>query len=66
MEIGVPKEARESLMNHEGRGVNVKSYGFPQNWDYLRSCAEDIERGLWDRIKGTRPRRVRHKPHATE
>jgi integrase len=64
MEIGVPKEAREALMNHEGRGVNVKSYGFPQNWDYLRSCAEDIERGLWDRIKGNRPKRTRRKLHA--
>jgi hypothetical protein len=64
MEIGVPKEAREALMNHEGRGVNVKSYGFPQNWDYLRSCAEEIERGLWDRIKGNRPKRARRKLHA--
>lgn len=61
MEVGVPKEAREALMNHEGRGVNVKSYGFPQNWDYLRSCAEDIERALWDRVKGTRPKRVRRR-----
>ncbi len=64
MEVGVPKEAREALMNHEGRGVNVKSYGFPQNWDYLRTCAEDIERGLWDRIKGTRPKRVRRRSAA--
>jgi integrase len=52
IEIGVPKEAREALMNHEGRGVNVKSYGFPQNWDYLRSCADQIEAGLWARIRG--------------
>jgi integrase len=60
MEIGVPKEAREALMNHEGRGVNVKNYGFPQNWDYLRSCAEDVERALWDRIED-RPKRTRRK-----
>ena len=67
MEVGVPKEAREALMNHEGRGVNVKSYGFPQNWDwdYLRSCAESIERALWDRIKGTRPKRTRRTERAT-
>lgn len=64
MEIGIPKEAREALMNHEGRGVNVKSYGFPQNWDYLRNCADDIERALWDRIKGNRPKRGRRKLHA--
>jgi integrase len=66
MEIGVPREAREALMNHEGRGVNVKSYGFPQNWDYLRSCADDIERGLLDRIKGQRPKRARRKADASD
>jgi integrase len=52
IEIGVPQEARESLMNHSGRGVNVRSYGFPQNWDYLRECATKIEVALWSRIKG--------------
>jgi integrase len=52
IEVGVPKEAREALMNHEGRGVNVKSYGFPQNWDYLRSCADQVEAELWRRIRG--------------
>lgn len=59
IEIGVPREAREALMNHEGRGVNVKSYGFPQNWDYLRSCADQVEAALWARIKGDvkKPRR---------
>lgn len=59
IEIGVPREAREALMNHEGRGVNTKSYGFPQNWDYLRSCADQVESALWARIRGEvkRPRR---------
>jgi integrase len=52
IEVGIPREARESLMNHEGRGVNVKSYGFPQNWDYLRGCADQVEAALWARIKG--------------
>ncbi len=51
IEIGIPREARESLMNHEGRGVNMKHYGRPQNWDYLRTCAEQIERALWERLK---------------
>lgn len=52
IEIGIPREARETLMNHEGRGVNVKHYGRPQNWDYLRTCADQIEAALWSRIKG--------------
>ena len=52
IEIGVPAEARESLMNHEGRGVNVKHYGVPQNWDYLRECADKIEAAIWARIRG--------------
>lgn len=52
IEIGIPAEARESLMNHEGRGVNVKHYGRPQNWDYLRECADKIEAALWARIRG--------------
>jgi len=51
-EIGIPKEARESLMNHEGKGVNVKHYGFPQNWDYLHECAAKIEAALLSRITG--------------
>ena len=51
IEIGVPPEARLALMNHEGRGVNVKHYGRPQNWDYLRGCAEQIEAALWERLK---------------
>lgn len=52
IEIGIPLEAREALMNHAGRGVNVRSYGAPQNWDYLRECAAKVEAALWDRIKG--------------
>lgn len=52
IEIGIPREARETLMNHEGRGVNVKHYGRPQNWDYLRECAEQIETALRARIRG--------------
>ncbi len=51
IEIGVPLEAREALMNHEGHGVNVKSYGFPQNWDYLAEQAALIEAALWKRLK---------------
>jgi integrase len=59
IEIGIPKEARESLMNHEGRGVNVRSYGFPENWDYLRERADQIEGALWQRIRGETPKRGR-------
>ncbi|HEY4058273.1 MAG TPA: hypothetical protein VGM39_16790, partial [Kofleriaceae bacterium] len=57
MEIGIPREAREALMNHEGRGVNVRSYGFPQNWDYLRDCAAKVEAAIWQRIKARDPKR---------
>lgn len=51
IEIGVPPEARLALMNHEGKGVNVRHYGVPQNWDYLRTEAQRIEAALWSRLK---------------
>ena len=51
LETGIPLEAREALMNHSGKGVNVKHYGRPQNWDYLRECADKIEAALWERLK---------------
>jgi integrase len=51
IEIGIPPEARLALMNHEGKGVNAKHYGLPQNWDYLRECAGRIEAALWARLK---------------
>lgn len=54
IEIGVPPEARLALMNHEGKGVNVKHYGVPQTWDYLREQAERIEAALWARLKPVR------------
>ncbi|MCX5747516.1 MAG: integrase family protein [Proteobacteria bacterium] len=50
IEIGIPPEPRLALMNHEGRGVNVKHYGMPQTWDYLRSCASKIEAALRVRL----------------
>ncbi|MDX2091086.1 MAG: integrase family protein [Kofleriaceae bacterium] len=50
IEIGVPPEARLALMNHEGKGVNVKHYGAPQNWEYLREQAERVEAALWERL----------------
>ena len=30
-------------MNHEGQGVNVRHYGFPENWDHLAECQAKIE-----------------------
>lgn len=51
MEIGIVKEDRELLMNHEGKGVNVKHYGFPQNWDHLAGCQARIEAALWARLR---------------
>lgn len=51
MEIGIAQETRERLTNHNGRGVNVRHYGFPEAWDHLRACAEQIEAAIWERIK---------------
>ena len=59
MEVGVPQEIRESLMNHSGKGVNVKHYGRPQNWDTLRAAAEQVEAALWSRIRGEMSARKR-------
>lgn len=50
IEIGIPPEAGLALMNHEGKGVNVKHYGVPQSWDFLRACAERIEVALRERL----------------
>lgn len=52
MEIGIAKEDRERLMNHEGQGVNVRHYGFPQNWGHMSECQAKIEAALWARIRG--------------
>jgi hypothetical protein len=51
IEIGIPPEARLALMNHEGKGVNVKHYGVPQSWDFLRECAQRIEAALRERLE---------------
>jgi integrase len=51
MEIGIVKEDRERLMNHEGQGVNVRHYGFPQNWGHLSECQAKIEAALWARLR---------------
>jgi len=53
-EIGIDLETREALMNHSGRGVNVKHYVQTERLDHLRASAERIERALSERIKGTR------------
>ena len=57
IEIGIPKHDREALMNHEGQGVNVRHYGFPENWDHLAECQAKIEAALWKRLRGARGRR---------
>jgi integrase len=51
MEIGISKEDRERLMNHQGQGVNVRHYGFPQNWGHLSECQIRIEAALWARLR---------------
>lgn len=53
IEIGIPPEVRETLMNHEGRGVNVRHYGRPENWNYLAKQAQKIEGELWKRIEAS-------------
>jgi integrase len=60
IEIGVPREIRERLMNHEGRGVNVKSYGFPEDWTATRQWADRIEAALKERLDGKVTRKPRH------
>jgi len=54
-EIGIDLETRETLMNHSGRGVNVKHYVQTERLDHLRASAERIEHALWERIKARRP-----------
>ena len=61
IEVRIPSEDREALMNHEGRGVNAKHYGFPRNWDALRDSAHAVERGLLDRIEGKSKAKRRRK-----
>ena len=51
MEIGCPPETRERLLNHAGKGVNMKHYGQPQDWEHARGWADKIETALWARIK---------------
>jgi integrase len=53
MEAGVPREAREMLLNHAGEGVNVRAYGLPERWDYLAECAAKVEAALWARIRAS-------------
>lgn len=50
-EIGVPRDAREALMNHAGKGVNAKHYSATQTWEFLREQAALIEGALWARLK---------------
>jgi integrase len=60
LEIGIPRESRNMLMNHDRHGVNVRHYGFPQNWDHLAECQAQIEAALWQRIgRDARQRRAR-------
>ncbi|MDQ3339070.1 MAG: hypothetical protein M4D80_28250 [Myxococcota bacterium] len=61
IEARIPAEDREALMNHEGRGVNIRHYGFPRNWDGLRDSACAVERALLDRIKGKKSSRRRRR-----
>ena len=63
IEIGIPPEARNMLLNHERRGVNVKHYGFPQNWEWLADCQRKIEAELWARLTAApRAPRARRRP----
>lgn len=61
MEIGCPPEIRERLLNHSGKGVNVRHYGRPEDWTLTRQWADKIEKALWERIRDTRPAKGRGK-----
>jgi hypothetical protein len=49
-ETGVALEDREALMNHNGKGINLRVYTVPQRWDHLADCQRRIETALWERI----------------
>jgi len=66
MEIEIPQETREALLNHSGRGVNVRSYGRPEGWDRLRAAADRIEAALWSRIRGEHRRGKRGRLRAVD
>lgn len=60
MELGCPPEVREMLLNHAGRGVNVRHYGRPERWDHAAAWAAKIEAALWQRIRAEpKPKRGR-------
>jgi integrase len=61
IEARIPPEDREALMNHDKRGVNVRHYGFPRNWDLLRESAQAVERRLLDQLEGKKPPRRRRR-----
>jgi integrase len=50
IEILVPTQARNMLMNHEHQGVNVKHYGFPENWDRVARHQAAIDAALRKRL----------------
>lgn len=52
IEAGVSLDDRQRLMNHAGRGVNIKHYGFPQSWAHLAECQARIAAAIWARING--------------
>ncbi len=52
LEIGVPPEIRERLLNHAGRGINTRVYGMPQDWGPTREWADKIEAAIWEKIRG--------------
>jgi hypothetical protein len=51
MEIGMPRETRELLMNHENHGVNLRHYGQPQSWPHATEWQKKMDAALWERIK---------------
>jgi integrase len=59
IEARIPSEDREALMNHEGRGVNAKHYGFPRNWDALRASARIVEKRLLECLAGRASKKKR-------
>ena len=59
IEARIPPEDREALMNHDKRGVNVRHYGFPRNWDMLRGSAQTVERRLLDQLEAKQRSRRR-------
>lgn len=55
IEIGVSPHLRETLMNHEDKGVNLEHYGQPENWDFIATIQQKISLAIVERLGKSPP-----------